>query len=358
MQTQPRTSLILEISAIDLGFHQTKYTTGRTSSGAGAETTISAASFPSIASSGFAGNLNGARALDGVAIEQDGQKYFVGQSSAKLLNSTGQIRAANENYCRSPEYAALFKGALWHIARHHRVTGSLVIKHLVVGLPMTTVYENTDFLESLCIGVHDLPCINDTAGCLKVEVKKVTVVAQPQGGTVNFVLNSKGRVKVDDQILLIDMGGGTFDWFVSEGNFQPLYELCDAANIGTLNIASHVADLIHRNLKSNQRALEDIDKALRTGAEFIEIGPNSYRVSDYWPDVCRLVMQAMGSLTNTVGNTMHTIKHVVLSGGGAALLQRVLQEKNPELAKLVRVDVDPVYANVRGFHMIAEISAN
>ena len=108
------------------------------------------------------------RALDGVAIEQDGQKYFVGQSSAKLLNSTGQIRAANENYCRSPEYAALFKGALWHIARHHRVTGSLVIKHLVVGLPMTTVYENTDFLESLCIGIHDLPCINDTAGSLKV----------------------------------------------------------------------------------------------------------------------------------------------------------------------------------------------
>lgn len=357
MQIQPRTSHIQDIIAIDVGFFQTKYTFGRSSSGAGREPTISAASFPSIASAGFTGNLNGARALDGVALDHDGQKYFVGQSAAKLLNSTGQIRAGHENYCRSTEYAVLFKGALWHVARHQRVTGTLVIKHLVVGLPMTTVYENADFLESLCIGAHNLPGINAEAKGLKVEVRKVTVVAQPQGATVNFIMNSQGSVKHDDQILLIDMGGGTFDWFVSEGNFQPLYELSDAANIGTLNVASHVADMIRRNLKTNQRALDDIDKALRTGVHSIEIGQNTYNVSDYWPDVCRVVMNAMGSLNNSVGNTMHTIKHVVLSGGGAALLHRVLLDKDPALAKLVHIDSDPVYANVRGFHLMAEISS-
>lgn len=349
-----RTSTVLDTLAVDVGFFQTKYTLGRTSSPKGIGTAIQVGSFPSVAPQSIEVELQGATAPQGVNIAHNNMKFFVGKGAMNLLDSTGLVREASEHYCHTNEYAALFKGALWHIAAHHRVTGSMTVKHLVVGLPMSTIYEEADFIESLCLGVHELPSTDAEPRAIKIDVKSVTVVAQPHGGSVNFVRNAPvGLVKPTDKILLIDMGGGTFDWFVSNPDHTPIPRLCGATNVGTLKVATEVASMIKSSFKSNQFAIDAIDMALRTGSKQIEIGSSVYEVNDYWEKVCSTVMSAITKMMSSV-KSMDIIKHIIVSGGGALLVERVLREKMPELANLIRVDSDPVHANVKGFHQIGE----
>jgi plasmid segregation protein ParM len=355
MQTTART-LILDSVGIDVGFFQTKFTLGRSTSNSSVGSSILVGQFPSIAPTAFSGGqLTAAKNLDGVHVTINKQTYFVGASAPVLMGSAGYLRSASERYCATNDYAALLKGALWHISRHHKATRSLVIKNLVVGLPMTTIYDNSAFLEELCSGDHVLPSPVDTNEEIKISVKSVVVVAQPQGAIVNYKMTSPvGSVKDNDKVLVIDMGGGTFDWFVSLGDFTPVYKLCSATNVGTLNVASLVAGKIKSTFKSNHFILEDIDLALRTGADTFAIGNKNYAMTDYWPEVSGLVGGALSQMRNVVGEVEH-IKHVVLSGGGAPLLQRVMREQMPDLAEQIKVDADPVYGNVRGFHHISEM---
>ncbi|WP_342133474.1 ParM/StbA family protein [Hydrogenophaga sp. OTU3427] len=352
---QQARSLILKHIGVDVGFYTTKYTTGRSSGTANIGSKILTGSFPSLTAPSFGHRLAMASELDGVNIKLQYQSYFVGQSACDLVDAAGVYRVASENYCKTEEYKALMKGSYWHIARHHKVSRALQIENLVVGLPLNTVFEHADFLEQLCTGSHALPAPHNPAEQISVEVGNVMVVAQPQGAVVNYVSElPAGKIQPNHLVLVFDMGGGTFDWFVCKGDYNPRYKVSGAHNVGTLNCAAEVCAKIKESLKRNPIAMERADIALRTGAKTFDLGGETYNTDDYWPQVIALMSTALSQALSMIGD-LEGIDHVVLTGGGSPILARALASLHPGLAKRARQDIDPVYGNVRGFHRIAEM---
>jgi predicted membrane-bound spermidine synthase len=49
------------------------------------------------------------------------------------------------------------------------------------------------------------------------------------------------------------------------------------------------------------------------------------------------------------------LDHILITGGGATILERVFLRSYPELAKITIVDQEPVYSNVKGFLHISKI---
>lgn len=348
-------SLVLPNIGIDVGHFATKFTTGRSTGAASLGSTIKTDAIPSIAvSTGPLQELATSRKLDGVTLQIGRCLYFVGKSAPDQLGPGGLFRSASEIYCTTDPYRALSAGAFWYIAAEHGVTRSLVIEHLVVGLPLNTINIYAATVRENCIGTHELPAPHDVKQKITVEVKEVVVVAQPQGAIVNYIESQpQGVVADDDSVLVVDMGGGTFDWFSASGDYQPRYKLCGATNMGTLNCSQTIAEGIKPSHVSNQSVLSRIDKALRTGAEHFRLGTITYSMADYWPSVAGLITASFNEMRTRVGD-FASIDHLILTGGGAPLLQRTLAEIAPELSPMITMDPDSVYGNVKGFHQLSE----
>lgn len=348
-------SLVLPNIGIDVGHFATKFTSGRTSGPANLGSAIRTDSFPSVAvTTGPLKELATARRLDGVTLSGGDNLFFVGKSAPDLLGPHGILRRASEFYSTTDAYKALQKCALWYIAKQHGVTRSLVIEHLVVGLPLNTISTHLTLLQSNSVGTHELPAPHDASQTITVEVKAVVVVAQPQGAIVNYIESQpNGVVEDEDLLLVIDMGGGTFDWFVSTGDYSARYNICGAVSVGTLNCAQTIAGLINPLFASNQTILDRIDKALRNGADEFRLGTVTYSIADYWQPVEGHITASFEEMRRQIGNFAQ-FNHVILTGGGAPLLQKTLRRTNPELSSIIKMDTDPVYGNVKGFHQMSE----
>lgn len=315
-------------------------------------------SFPSVAAATFAeGTLENAPSLDGVDIKVGKQSYFVGPAAIHQVGSAGTIRAGHGSFVETDEYDALLKGALWQNAKHHGATRGLHIEHLVVGLPLNAVFKKARYLREKCLGEHLLPGIAPGAASepIKVFVKEVTVVGQPQGAVVNF---SKGRPTggflPDEKLLVIDMGGGTFDWFLSLGDYTPLYKESGAVNIGTLNCTNSMISLIDPDLKSSANAMKHVEMALQNNRDTFRIGGKTYNTNDYFAPVERHIRDAIKQMKNSIGQ-MGDIDHILLTGGGASLVARFGMDVLGTNTAQVSIDNDPVFSNVRGFYQIAEL---
>ena len=77
-------------------------------------------------------------------------------------------------------------------------------------------------------------------------------------------------------------------------------------------------------------------------------------MADYWPTVRSLVIDALNQMKNKVGD-IEVMDHILLTGGGASILDRVCKEVMADRQKVIRIDGDPVFSNVKGFFEIAEM---
>ena len=350
------THLILKDAGVDVGFFATKYTTGRTTGAPSNAASIGTGIFPSIPAKGETlTQYAGTGTLNGVSINVEGQTFFVGASAPEMVGPEGMIRRGSEDYCKTPGYQALFLGALWHIARYHNVQKTLVLENLVVGLPLSTLKTHKEYLKDACTGIHQVPCHSRPGETITVDVKNVHVTPQPQGSVVNYMNSQSGsKIKEDHVVLVLDMGGGTFDWYACNGNLRPLYKLCGATNTGTLSCTTEICRSIRPSLASSTIAIERVDKAIRTKADSFEIGGQTYSMADYWPMVVSHVQSSFDEMRAAVGELFLVVDHIILSGGGAHILQMALEEKYPEISSRIHIDGDHVFGNVKGFHQIAE----
>jgi len=349
-------SSVLKTAAIDVGHWYTKYTTGWINSGANKGLTIHAELFPSITSGPPPIiKIAGSPALDGVNITLVGKgTYFVGKDAEKQLGSAGFLRMPSSEYSATANYKALFLGALWHIARHHRVTRSMVIETLVVGLPFTTLFTHAEPLEKMCTGTHVVPSPIDQNTTITIDVKRVLVLGQPQG----CILNMKEVIDAqcpnhDDNVLIVDMGGGTLDWYVSNAGLQPDFKKSGAAHIGTLSCAASIVEQIDDGHKANPQIMNRVDFALRTGNPTFMIGRQTLEINKYWPQAYRLLTGALEQMRATTGKLTNYMS-IVLTGGGANVLARSIKEFAPEVSDRIIMDPDTVFSNVKGFHQFGE----
>lgn len=355
MATSSAVHSVITAAGIDIGFFSTKFTLGQHTGQSGTE--IVADQFPSLAPKSPQKTLPilaHSSALDAVIINVDNVDYCVGKSVLSMGGPSGSVRAASENFCQTPAYKALLLGAFYYMAKHHGGTGSLLIKHLTLGLPLNTVFAHAEFVKQMAEGEHVIPCPNQPDKKMKVFVQNVIVVAQPQGAMVNYTSGLMRKIKSEDQALVLDMGGGTFDWFICNGDFLPDYFLCGAAPIGALACSSAICERIKPGLKSQPRTLDKVDRALRNGDPTVQITGVDYTMADYWPIVASLIEESLEQMRLQVGK-LDDMDHILLTGGGAGILQKVAERSLSDYRLITVMDRDPVFSNVKGFHRIAQM---
>lgn len=348
----PLKLLTIPALAIDVGFFSTKFTLGRAIQDDKSE--IKFDLIPSLAPriNGGLHSLPTAAELDGVLIEvEPGVSHFVGKDVYHTTNASG-TRAVISNFSVSSAYKALFLGALYYVARHLGCNGGLAIKQLVLGLPLSTIYSHSAGLKTFAEGDHVIPNPALPGKTMRVNVHEALVVAQPQGALMNYGVDKLGSPS-EHTTLVLDMGGGTFDWFVSNG-MKPNHQRCGAAPIGALACAATICDQIHPELRHDAEIMARVDRALWDSTPTVKITGRDYTMADYMPAVKGVLHDAIEQMQKSVGS-LRNVDAILLTGGGAKLRNSVIVDMLPEVSHLIEIDKDPVSSNVRGFHMIAEI---
>ena len=346
----------IPVVALDIGYFSVKGASRREKND-----TIKAFQFPSQCShvSSMHKTSMGMAALSGANVTVNGSEYFVGQDVV-LQTSARQTRAITENYADSPEYKALFLGGLYYILRDYagelRGKDEVEIRRMVAGLPMNTLGTHEAKVRELFEGTHVVPSpFGD--GTFKVHIKSVNVIPQPQGAMVSTGARQKTMNLdrfFDQNMLVLDMGGGTFDWFLVTKR-KILHNRSGAYQKGVLTCVNMVCDRIKPGIKDDPLVVERVDEAIREGYEEITLGGKKYRMDDYLPIADAVLTECLNSMRNAV-LSLESIDLIIFTGGGGKRLHHVAQKLMPDLAGIMALDTDPVFSNVRGFYVLGEAS--
>lgn len=337
--------------AIDVGYYNVKFTLGRQQ--VGGSNPIGVEMFPALAPMLLAGvdgdRHSPSRQPDGCAVRVDGVDYFVGKD-VEFNTRGGDPRGIATDYCLTSKYMALTHGALHYIAANAGPDATeVVIGHLVVGLPLNTYGKHRASLAQRMTGEHVIGSADGSAR--RVSVERTYVIPQPQGALFNFGLTKRG--KVDGWTLVVDPGGGTLDWYVACKE-MPNFQRSGAYPKAMLACAYAVADKIDAEWKDQYQIVNRIDSAIRTGAPSFTAGGAEHQLGPHKKVVDAILEESVAQMLAKVGS-LADIDQILLTGGGAKVLGDFLVERRPELRKLIRMDEDAVYSNVRGFHVYGEL---
>lgn len=339
---------------IDIGFFSTKFTTGKRDKKTGE---AEVRQFPSVAPR-IAGTMRHIALMDklkGAVIEvEPGVLHFVGDDVYQVASTSGS-RGVTADYSRSSDYKALFLGALFHIAKEHGATNTMEIDTVVAGLPISTIYTHAADLSALIQGAHQIPSPVDPEQLLTVHIRHAMVIAQPQGALVSRGVETSGAGGSDLNTLVLDMGGGTFDWFVAKG-VRPNRSLSGAVSIGALACAGAICDEIKSGLRENPEIMARIDRALRENSRTVLISGIEHEMASFAPIVSRVMADAIEQMRKSVGS-LDSMDKILLTGGAAKLLLKGIEASLGAYTHLIKMDKEPVASNVRGFHSIAVFQA-
>ncbi|MBD2222765.1 hypothetical protein H6G33_38280 [Calothrix sp. FACHB-1219] len=343
---------VVEACAIDVGHANVKYSSRRSMVAGKAD--IRTGVFPAIApvmvNGGFQ-NHNGSKKVDGVAIDIGGMQYYVGKDVR--FHATGsELRTVPRNYCETDEYLALLRGALHHIAHDVGAGSAMVIETLVLGLPINTWRQYNKSLAARIEGDHLLGTITSEHPKRLVHVKKVVVIVQPLGALYQYGIATSSD-PLPGWTMVLDAGGGTLDWFVSQ-RLQPNWPRSGAHAKSMLACCYAIADKINPEWKDQADIVGRIDFAVRTKSEYFEVQGVKYPIEQYRPAVDAVLRESVNKMFATVGKS-DDLDHILITGGAAGVLHDFLCVNYPHLKTIMVVDADSLFANVKGFQIAAEL---
>lgn len=349
---KPETPVVVDVRAVDVGYFSTKLTLGRKL--VGDASTIATALFPSLAPR-LPANMSMQTALhgkpDGSVVSVDDVNYFVGRD-AILYSSGREPREVLSDYSMTEKYHALMRGAFHYIAQDAKATSELVIRHLVLGLPLNTFGENRDHLAARATGEHLLPDPANPGSLRRVTVEKASVIVQPQGALVSYGATHSHIFK-EGWVLVVDPGGGTLDWYVARGRL-PNWQRSGAYPKSMLACAYAVADRIDATWRDNFEIIERIDKAIRDSAPSFTTAGNTYELAPFASGIDAVLKESTDKMVARLGS-MDNLDLILFTGGGAKVYFEFFRARYPKLAKILCMDEDPVFSNVKGFHVAGEI---
>lgn len=365
----------VEARAIDVGYWNVKSTLGRRPSSDGSNA-IACEMFPSLAPrlvcdpTKFADSSVGSRKTDsgGCYVDIDGVSYFVGRDA--VLHTTGyEPRPVLDDYCLTPKYKALLKGALYYMALAEDAD-HLVIDQVVVGLPLSTFAQHRVALEELVKGEHVMRRSGGGASStVRVTVDSVQAIVQPQGALLHHGVKRGGKMP-EGGTLVVDVGGGTLDWFNCRSTArgpQANWQRSGAYPKAMLACAYAVANAIDPTWKDQFEIVERIDTAIRTNAGSFTVAGQQYEMEHYRSHVTAVLEEATAAMFASVGGVA-SLDLILVTGGGGAVVYNFLSQKHPKLKPVLHVDrgegesddsghVDAsqsIFSNVRGFQIAAE----
>lgn len=335
--------------AVDVGYFNVKFTLGQTATSEGSP--VATGIFPALAptlKTGSARMLADAPASDGCLVEIGKVAYFVGAGAAHHSKGIEPCPITVE-YALSDKYLALLRGALFYMACDAGSAREVVIDYLVLGLPLTTYHLHHRQLGQRALGMHVMRRSTE-ADAHRVIVRQARVIVQPAGALISLGARS-GRMP-DGLSLVIDVGGGTLDWYLTTGS-HPNLERSGAYPKAMLECAFAVADRVNTRWRDQFAIVQRIDSALRQRAASFHVQGKQYCLADFEDVVDTVLEEALNQMLSTVGAT-DDIDHVLLTGGGAPLFADHLRRRLPQFVPILRLDPDPVYSNVRGFQVAGE----
>lgn len=342
--------------AIDVGYANTKFTCGHKV--ARGVPIIHADLFPSITATLRAGatfrHAPGTLGADGCISEIDGVPHFAGRGVEMHLKGL-QPRHVMKDYCTSPSYLALMRGAMHYMLVDEGNPKEMTIQHLTVGLPLNTFDEYENHLRELVIGRHAVTSPDIEVGARHVTVLDASVMVQPLGALYYFGLTHKD-FEMSGWNLVVDVGGGTID-FLAAYDKVPNYERSGAHPESMLACAYEVAKAIHPDLKNQYGVIQAIDMAIRDNRETVRIGGEDYEMARYKGAINEVLRRGYEAMLNTAG-ALNDFDNVLVCGGGGAVFFEFLRAHAPELRRRLKMDGGSTFSNVRGFQVVADYSAN
>lgn len=346
------TPVVVDVRAIDVGYFSTKLTLGRKIVGDSA--TIGTMLFPSLAPSlpaGVTANTALQTKPDGCVVVAGEVEYFVGRD-AILFSSGREPREVLADYSQTEKYLALLRGALHYMMVDAKADKELVIRHLVLGLPLNTFADNREKLTQRITGEHLLPHTSHPESMRRVTIERVSVIVQPQGALVNFGTANAQALK-EGWVLVVDSGGGTLDWFVARGR-QPNWQRSGAYPKSMLACAYAVADRINPTWRDTFEIIERIDQAIREKRDSFTTGGTTYELDPHASAVEAVLKESVDKMVSRLGS-MDNLDTILFTGGGAGVFHEFMSKRYPKLAKIMHIDSDPVFSNVKGFQVAGEI---
>jgi plasmid segregation protein ParM len=291
--------------------------------------------FPSLAFS-----TQGSKPIDSMGTRRKTVVVQVGQSryevgpDVQYAADRFVARNYHDAYVDTDEYAALTAGAIALMRVPH-------IDVLALGLPVETYLAKRRHLESLMTRVHD---VGRKEG---VEVRRVLVFAQPHGAMFSVAAGDKSLFEA--MTLVIDVGSRTFDYLAVQA-MKVFDAMSGSVNRGVSDIVRAIAEEVSADLGQPVRNLQPIEDALRRRSS-LEVLGRTYPFSRFQPIVTKVAKQAVQQMLGSFSGP-EQFRNVILVGGGATLYKAAV-ETYFNAHKIV-VAKDPVFANCRGFQMLAE----
>ncbi|KDR40791.1 PRTRC system protein D [Caballeronia glathei] len=322
-----------QVFAVDVGYGNTKFAFRMQSN-------VVSRMFPSIAPlsvsdavSGFGQGVLSKRDVE--PIEIAGTVYEVGPDVDRSSAYGNAGRTLSEDFCTTPNYAALLGGSL----RYARITE---VDRLVLGLPVHSIAKYSAGLRESFTGALKF-------GHGAVQVGSVKVVPQPLGSLVSFSEYGGSRFDRDNAHLVIDVGYFTTDWVVANG-FTMNDRRSGGAPGGASQVYQHVASLIAKQEGEPVSDIERIDESLRLQKPLL-FYRQEIDLKPLLEQSQAVILSTVKQIQNKVGRTAD-IRSIVLTGGGAALYEPAIREAFPR----TQIDVldSPCFANVKGFLIVGE----
>ncbi len=289
---------------------------------------------------------------DTVAIKINGISYEVGKQVTLALAVDDKSVVLGKDFCQSDAYLARLRGALFYMRGKDKDGINYTpenIQLLVVGLPVST-YRDKDLVQKLkerVLGFHELPEERS------VNVEKVIVLPQPMGAFFQHAISKDLLLTMRNQTnLIVDPGYYTFDWLFSAG-MTPVDVRSDSANRGVsaiLEIMAHEVIMQEKFDANESTLIRMLEAHYMTGVPFVPFGVN-IDMPKYEAHAASVINDAVAAMAHKVGDGAD-IHNILLAGGGAKFFKAALEKQFPRHKVLIMTE--PVYSNVRGFHMAGE----
>lgn len=329
------------VRAIDVGYGHVKWSEGRDDQGE-----IIADTFPSQALLATEGEFQSEIMLrrDTVLVPVSGRIYEVGRHVRNAVPKNAELEQLDENFSLSDGYSARLYGAFNYMLP---TLPEKKIDYLMLGLPLTTLNQNSKALMKRFLGEHTVNQKGET-----ITVENCAVYPQPLGGYAAYLQRPHALHSKPPMALIIDVGYNTVDWLTCEGMVANPAQ-SSAVERGMSGFLREVAKSVIKTTgfpASESGVVRMLDLALISGDKF-QIAGNDINLEPHMKAGAHILEEAAQAVRNHVGFGQE-IQLVIISGGGAALYAPWIQKKFP--AHKVVTLPDSALANVRGFHQFGE----
>lgn len=276
---------------------------------------------------------------------EDGETWYVGETALKQsgYKSGGGRRA---DWLESRQYRVLLCAALSEL---HKATTTTSV---VTGLPLEHYDRWTDKARSVFVGQHRFK--RNGGNWQTVMVEDCLVVTQPYGSLLDLALADNGKILdnvfATGVVAIADIGGVTLNLLVAD-NLEEVGQWTHGDGLGLLKALENIAD----DIKTDHG---DFSPKAHEVAGWLALGKFPYKdgtvviepyAKSHLDPLVDIILGRMADVWSEPGR----YNAVLLTGGGAVALGKMLKERMNGVYANVTITQDPLFANCRGYLKLA-----